>query len=113
MDKQHMKVIAKTIALSLFVASLVATGGLTGCAGDQTEKSTGEYIDDAGTTGRVKSALGDDTKYKFEDVKVTTFKGTVQLSGFVNSAEQKSRAEEIARQVRGTREVVNNITVRR
>ena len=107
-----MKVLAKTIALLLCVTSLTATALLTGCAGDSSEKSTGEYIDDAGTTSRVKSALGDDSKYKFEDVKVTTFKGTVQLSGFVNSSDQKSRAEEIARHVKGTREVVNNITVR-
>jgi hyperosmotically inducible periplasmic protein len=108
-----MKVTSQILALSLSIAALAFTAALTGCAGDRYEQSTGEYIDDTGINTRVKSALGDDSQYKFDDVKVTTFKGTVQLSGFVNSAEQKNRAEEITRQVRGVRDIVNNITVRR
>ena len=87
--------------------------GVTGCTtGSQYEQSTGEYIDDSGTSSRVRSALGKDPQYKYDDVKVTTFKGTVQLSGFVNSREQKSRAAEITRNVENVREVVNNITVK-
>ncbi len=84
-----------------------------GCAGNRYERSTGESIDDSATTGRVKSALGKDAMYKYSDVKVTTFKGTVQLSGFVDTSEQKSRAADIAKGVNGVTEVKNNITVKK
>jgi hyperosmotically inducible periplasmic protein len=88
-----------------------ATVGLTGCAGDRYHDSTGEYIDDSSLTARVKSALGDDS-YKYPDVKVTTFKGTVQLSGFVDDHSQKNRAGDIAKGVQGVKDVDNNITVK-
>ena len=88
-----------------------AATGLTGCAGDRYHESTGEYVDDSSLTARVKSALGDDS-YKYPDVKVTSFKGTVQLSGFVNDKDQKSRAGEIAKGVQGVKDVENNITVK-
>ena len=67
------------VALTLAASAVV---GLTGCAGDRYHESTGEYVDDTSLTARVKGALGDDS-YKYPDVKVTSFKGTVQLSGFV------------------------------
>ena len=96
------------------MAMVLATAavGFTGCAGDRYKESTGEHIDDAATTGRVKSALGSDTVYKYPDVKVTTFKGTVQLSGFVNDRAQKSRAADLAKNTTGVKDVVNNITVK-
>jgi osmotically-inducible protein OsmY len=50
--------------------------------------------------------------YKYPDVKVTTFKGTVQLSGFVNNGAQKGRAADLAKNVAGVKDVVNNITVK-
>ena len=84
----------------------------SGCAGDRYHESTGEGIDDTSTTGRVKKALHSDTQYKFDDVKVTTFKGTVQLSGFANSRDAKARAGEIAKTVEGVRELQNNISVK-
>ena len=84
----------------------------TGCAGNKYERSTGEYIDDKATTSRVKSALGDNAEYKFGDVEVKSFKGTVQLAGFVNTGDQKDKAGEIAKKVTGVHEVVNNITVK-
>jgi hyperosmotically inducible periplasmic protein len=98
----------------LFIAAALAAStvaGLTGCAGDRYHESTGEYVDDSSLTARVKSALGDDS-YKYPDVKVTTFKGTVQLSGFVNDRDQKARAGTIAKGVQGVKEVDNNITVK-
>ena len=102
-----------TLGLVIGFAALPLLLGVTGCTtGNQYEQSTGEYIDDNGTSSRVRSALGKDPQYKYDDVKVTTFKGTVQLSGFVNSREQKSRAAEITRNVENVREVVNNITVK-
>ena len=102
------------IIKSLSMAVVLATTGVvfSGCAGNRYTQSTGEHIDDAATTGRVKSALSDDTVYKYPDVKVVTFKGTVQLSGFVNQRAQKERATELAKNVAGVREVVNGITVK-
>ncbi len=67
------------------VAPVVATTVVTGCAGDRYHESTGESIDDTAITARVKSALSSDPTFKYNDVHVTTFKGSVQLSGFVVS----------------------------
>lgn len=97
------------VSLSLPVAILT---GATGCAGDRYERSTGEYIDDKTVTARVKSALGDHPDYKFNDVNVTSYRGVVQLSGFVNTAEQKKRAETITEKVQGVRSIENNISVK-
>ena len=84
----------------------------TGCAGNQYDRSTGESIDDRATTSRVKGALGDDSAYKYPDVKVTTFKGKVQLSGFVDNRQQKARAEDLAKNTAGVKDVDNSITVK-
>jgi hyperosmotically inducible protein len=103
------------LALSVFCAGVMPVGIsllASGCAGDRYHESTGEGIDDTSTTARVKKALHNDTQYKFEDVKVTTFKGTVQLSGFADSRDAKNRAGDIAKTVEGARDVVNNITVK-
>ena len=100
---------------SLGTAVLLATAtvvGLSGCAGDRYHESTGESIDDRATTGRVKDALAHDNMYKYPDVHVTTFKGQVQLSGFVDSSDQKSRAKTLAKNCAGVTDVVDNITVK-
>lgn len=96
-----------------FLGAMPLLVGITGCTtGSRYEQSTGERIDDHGTTGRVKAALADDTLYKYGGVIVETFKGTVQLSGFVNSTDQKNRAEDLAKKVVNVKQVVNNITVK-
>lgn len=92
--------------------SAMAVVGFSGCAGTRYEQSTGEHIDDAAITRRVKGALGDDSVYKYPDVNVATFKGAVQLSGFVNQRAQKDRAGDLARKVAGAKEVLNNITIK-
>jgi hyperosmotically inducible protein len=98
----------------LFVCAALACSLLVGgCAGNRYERSTGESIDDTATTMRVKNALGKDPVYKYPDVTVTTFKGTVQLSGFVDTQDQKSRASDIARNVEGVREVDNTIELKK
>ena len=99
------------LAAALFLATATVVG-VTGCAGDRDTQSTGEHIDDAATTSRVKSALGNDSLYKYPDVHVTTFKGTVQLSGFVDNRAQKSQAGSIAKNAEGVKDVVNNISVK-
>ncbi|HEY0456405.1 MAG TPA: BON domain-containing protein [Verrucomicrobiae bacterium] len=87
--------------------------GVTGCAtGSRYQQSTGERIDDHADSSRVRKALADDTQYKYGDVNVQTFKGVVQLSGFVNSRDQKNRAGDLAKRVEGIKSVENNITVK-
>ncbi len=102
----------KTLGLILSLGALPLVGGLAGCAGDRYTQSTGEHIDDKAKSSRVRSSLASDTQYKYGDVHVQTFKGVVQLSGFVNSRDQKNRAAELARRVEGIRDVENNITVK-
>ena len=102
----------KALGLVLCLVALPLATMVTGCAGDRYHQSTGEAIDDQGITMRVKSALSGDAEYKYEGVQVQAFKGTVQLSGFVNTHAQKSRAVELAKNVEGVKEVENNITVK-
>jgi hyperosmotically inducible periplasmic protein len=104
--------IQKILGLVMCASTLALVTGVTGCAGDRYNQSTGEHIDDRATTSRVKSALSNDPDYKYSSVNVTTFKGTVQLSGFVDTHTQKSRAGDIARHVEGVHTVQNNITVK-
>jgi hyperosmotically inducible protein len=103
------KIISLGASLVLATSTLV---GVSGCAGDRYHESTGEGIDDTSTTARVKDALRHDTMYKYPDVKVSTFKGTVQLSGFVDNREQKNQAATLAKNVEGVKDVENNITVK-
>lgn len=103
----------KVLGLALSLAALPLLVGVTGCTTtNHPDQSKGERIDDSATSSRVEDALAADPLYKFGGVNVETFKGTVQLSGFVTASEQKSRAADLARNVVGVREVVNNITVR-
>ncbi len=99
--------VACVLALPLF-----ATVVVTGCAGDRYHESTGEGIDDTATTARVKSALGNDARYKYDNIHVATFKGTVELSGFVESGDARSHAVDIVRAVEGVHDVENKISVK-
>ncbi len=92
--------------------STAAVATFTGCAGNQYDRSTGQYVDDKSLTVRVHDALGDNPDYKFDDVNVDVFRGTVQLSGFVNTSDQKSKAADIAKNVQGVKDVKNNITIK-
>jgi osmotically-inducible protein OsmY len=109
-ERSHMKRINSVVAA--FVLATTTVAGLTGCAGDRYHRSTGENIDDTATSARVKDTLGKDGVYRYPDVKVTTFKGTAQLSGFVETRDQKSRAGDLAKNTAGVHEVVNNITIK-
>ena len=103
-------------SLKLIAILALGAGGLlslpTGCAGTATRQSTGEYVDDASVTAKVKAAFVKDPVVKAMQVDVTTFKGNVQLSGFVDTAEQKARAGQIAAGIQGVTNVTNNITVK-
>jgi hypothetical protein len=103
--------------LILFTLGVVTAIGFAGCATDNADRdshkrTTGQYIDDKMLVQRVKSALNDSPVYKFPDVKVNTYNGTVQLTGFVETEEQKQKAQDIARNVRDVMNVQNQITLK-
>ncbi|MFT3781971.1 MAG: BON domain-containing protein [Nibricoccus sp.] len=98
------------IVISTLVLSAAAWFG--GCAGSSTKQSTGEYIDDGAITTKVKAEMARDSQVSALDVHVQTFKGTVELSGFVDTAAQKSRAGELAKQVAGVQKVENKLSVK-
>lgn len=85
---------------------------LTGCAGGRSKKSTGDYIDDAAITTKVKTELLRDPVVGGLAINVDTYKGTVQLSGTAKSETERSKAAEIARGVDGVLGVRNDIVVR-
>jgi hyperosmotically inducible periplasmic protein len=91
---------------------LVVTMAMVACASTRTQKSAGEQVDDSVTTGRVKAALIADPVTKAHQIDVETFKGTVQLNGFVDSAASKERATEVAKGQHGVQAVHNNLTVK-
>ena len=105
-----MKTLLPTLNLAVCVGLLTAVWGLIGCASDP-QRSAGRRLDDSRITSRVKGALNDSRVYKFPFVKVSTYNGVVQLSGFVNKEEQKAEATQIAKNVRGVEEVINNVSL--
>ncbi|HEX2852302.1 MAG TPA: BON domain-containing protein [Opitutaceae bacterium] len=102
-------------SLKIIAFAVLCAGSLpfvSGCAATSTRQSTGEYVDDAAISTKVKTAFVRDEAVKAIDVKVETFKGVVQLSGFVDTAIQKERAGSLAGAIPGVLEVKNNITVK-
>ena len=95
---------------SLVLLMLIAT--LAACASTSTRESTGEYVDDSVITTKVKALLAEDDFLKSFQISVETFKGIVQLSGFVNSQQAVDKAGEIARSVNGVTSVKNNLIVK-
>lgn len=91
---------------------IVSLSGLAGCAGTSSSTSTGQYIDDAAITAKVKTELLKTEKVGGWNVNVETFKGKVQLSGFVSSPEEKKKAEELAKNVAGVKSVENDLIVK-
>ena len=93
-------------------ALLLALGAGPACAATRTRESTGQYLDDSAITTKVKTAILGDEQLRTFDVHVTTYKGVVELSGFVDSRQVAHRAEEVAEKVAGVREVKNDLTVK-
>ncbi|MES2150202.1 MAG: BON domain-containing protein [Pseudomonadota bacterium] len=102
--------IAQRFATMLFAASLVAT--MAGCASTSTKEGTGEYVDDTVITAKVKASIFNEPTLKSAEINVETFKGDVQLSGFVSNTESASKAVEIARGVKGVTSVKNDMRVK-
>lgn len=122
-----------TLITASLVTAILASAALTaGCASTGDEESTaasrksesarsettgqqtaGEAVDDAVVTAKVKARLVDDPLTKAYQINVETFKGTVQLNGVVDSAEARSRAEQLAGAVGGVKDVENSLQVRK
>ena len=88
---------------------VIALASVLGCAGTATKSSTGEYITDSWITTKVKAALVEDPIVKASEVNVETFRGTVQLSGFVSNQAAIGQAAVVARRIEGVTGVRNDI----
>ena len=95
-----------TFLLLLLVAAFL------GCASTAKQEGTGEYLDDTVITTKVKAAILNEPTLKSAEINVETFKGVVQLSGFVNSREDISKATEVARGVGGVKSVKNDMRLK-
>src|SRR4051812_16586374 len=104
--------ISRSLAVIAAISGLTLTALSTGCASTRTHDSTGEYVDDAAITTKVKSALLGDKVVKSFAVSVETVKGVVQLSGFVDTKAQKAAAANDAAAVAGVKDVHNNLIVK-
>jgi len=98
------------IASSLVAALMLST--IVGCASTAKQESTGQYIDDSAITTGVKAAILNAPTLKVSEINVETFKGTVQLSGFVSSAENIATASSVARSVNGVKSVKNDLRLK-
>lgn len=96
--------------MALLACFLVVS--LSACAAIQGRQTPGEYVDDATISTRVRAAFVEDPQVDFSQVSVETFQGVVQLSGFVDSESEKSRAGTVARNISGVISVENDIVVR-
>jgi len=97
-----MKIVLCTLLLTFVI----------GCAGTKTRESTGQYIDDSAITAKVKAAIFAEESLKTLQITVVTFKGTVQLSGFVDTPEHVVKAGSVARNVEGVRAIKNDLVVK-
>lgn len=91
---------------------LGAVMGTASCAPTRTQQSAGEYFDDSVLTTKVKAALVEDPVTKAHQIGVETYRGTVQLSGFVDTKEERAKATTVARSVTGVTEVRNDLEIK-
>jgi osmotically-inducible protein OsmY len=97
----------------LYSVMLLLIVGLAACASTSKQSSVGEYVDDTVITTKVKSLLAADDFLKSFEISVETYKGVVQLSGFVASQDAVNKAVEIARSVQGVASVKNDLNVKK
>lgn len=108
--KESTMKIAKRLSTMLFAATLVAT--MAGCASTATKEGTGEFIDDTVITAKVKASIFNEPTLKASEINVETFKGDVQLSGFVADPADATKAADVARGVKGVVSVKNDVRVK-
>jgi osmotically-inducible protein OsmY len=97
--------------IALFFAS-VAIVSLMGCASTAKQESTAQYVDDTAITAKVKTAIFNEPSLKSKEINVETFKGRVQLSGFVNSQADINQAVAVAKTVGGVTSVANDMRLK-
>ena len=97
--------------VSTLIAALMLTT-VVGCASTQTQESTGQYVDDTVITTNVKAAILDESTLKSAEINVETFKGVVQLSGFVRSEANIETAIRVTRRVKGVKSVKNDMRLK-
>jgi len=85
---------------------------LLGCASTATQEGTGEYVDDTVITSKVMAAFIGESSLKAGEINVETFKGIVQLSGFVSSSDDERKAVELARSVKGVKSVKDDMRLK-
>lgn len=95
-----------TFVFAMLMAALV------GCASTSQQEGTGEYFDDSVITTKVKAAIFDEPSLKSAEINVETFKGVVQLGGFVSSQANINKATELARSVKGVKSVKNDMRLK-
>jgi hyperosmotically inducible protein len=95
---------------ALFVA--VSLVSVVGCASGPQKEGTGEYIDDTAITTKVKAAIFNEPTLKSAEINVETFKGVVQLSGFVKTKAEIDKATVVTREVSGVKSVKNDIRLK-
>jgi osmotically-inducible protein OsmY len=98
-------------AFGILVLTIVLASAW-GCGSTAKTEGTGEYVDDSVITGKVKTAIFNDPTLKVNEINVETFKGVVQLSGFVNSQADINKAVQVARGVAGVKSVKNDMRLR-
>ena len=96
---------------SAFFLTLMLVSFL-GCASTAKQEGTGEYIDDSVITTKVKAAIFNEPSLKSTEINVETFKGVVQLSGFVSSTMDKNKAVEVARGIKGVTSVKDDMRIK-
>ncbi|HEY1288302.1 MAG TPA: BON domain-containing protein [Burkholderiales bacterium] len=102
------------VAASLAAAALAGLGACASSEDSATRRSTAEFTDDAAVTAKVKSAIATDAGARTAGaVNVETYRGVVQLTGFVDSEDQATRAVSAAKKVQGVRSVKNDIRIKR
>lgn len=103
---------AKLLRILMFMACIGLFTTFLGCAATPQSASTGQFVDDSVITTKVKAAILEEPSLKFLQISVETFKGVVQLSGFVDSAQSVKKAGEVAGRVAGVVSVKNDLTVK-
>jgi osmotically-inducible protein OsmY len=104
-----MNKVNKLLSAAFLAVTLVSA---VGCASTSKQEGTGEYVDDAVITTKVKTAIFNEPTLKSAEINVETYKGAVQLSGFVNSQADINKAAEVARGVQGVTSVKNDMRVK-
>ena len=102
----------KTFQRATSLLSIIAVAGLMGCASSAKHESTGQYVDDTAITAKVKTAIFEQPTLKSAEINVETFKGVVQLSGFVSSHDSANLAVATAKGVKGVSSVKNDMRIK-